>query len=48
VQSTLATLSQLSSIAMPGEMPDLSASLDAVRNLKDATERAERSQSNAR
>ena len=48
VQSTLATLSQLSSIAMPGEMPDLSASLDAVRNLKDANERAERSQSNAR
>lgn len=48
VQSTLATLSQLSSMTMPGEMPDLSASLDAVRNLKDATERAERSQPSAR
>jgi len=40
VQSTLATLSQLSSIAMPTEMPDLSASLDAVRALKAATDRA--------
>ena len=40
VQSTLATLSQLSSIAMPGQMPDLSASLDAVRALKAASDRA--------
>ncbi|HEX6795947.1 MAG TPA: uroporphyrinogen-III C-methyltransferase [Casimicrobiaceae bacterium] len=40
VQSTLATLSQLSSIAMPTEMPDLAASLDAVRALKAATDRA--------
>ena len=40
VQAALATLSQLSSIAMPGEMPDLSASLDAVRALKAAADRA--------
>jgi uroporphyrin-3 C-methyltransferase len=40
VQSTLAMLTQLSSIAMPGEMPDLSASLDAVRALKAAADRA--------
>lgn len=40
VQSTLATLAQLSSIAMPSEMPDLASSLDAVRTLKDAAERA--------
>ncbi|HXR56602.1 MAG TPA: uroporphyrinogen-III C-methyltransferase [Casimicrobiaceae bacterium] len=40
VQATLATLSQLSSIAMPTEMPDLSASLDAVRALEAATDRA--------
>jgi uroporphyrin-III C-methyltransferase len=40
VQATLATLAQLASIAMPEEMPDLSASLDAVRALKAATERA--------
>ena len=40
VQSALATLSQLSAIAMPGPMPDLSASLDAVRALKSASDRA--------
>ncbi|MGE5170534.1 MAG: uroporphyrinogen-III C-methyltransferase [Rudaea sp.] len=40
VQSALATLGQLSTITMPGEMPDLSASLEAVRTLKTATERA--------
>jgi uroporphyrin-III C-methyltransferase len=43
VQSALATLAQLSAIAMPGEMPDLAASLEAVRTLKAAGERAERS-----
>ncbi|MEO9137200.1 MAG: uroporphyrinogen-III C-methyltransferase [Casimicrobiaceae bacterium] len=36
VQSTLTTLAQLSAIAMPGEMPDLAASLEAVRTLKAA------------
>jgi uroporphyrin-III C-methyltransferase len=40
VQLVLATLSQLAATAMPGEMPDLSASLDAVRLLKSAGERA--------
>ncbi|HEX6136278.1 MAG TPA: uroporphyrinogen-III C-methyltransferase [Casimicrobiaceae bacterium] len=40
VQSALATLAQVSAIAMPGEMPDLAASLDAVRLLKAAAERA--------
>ena len=40
VQSTLATLSQLASIAMPGPMPDLSASLEAVRALTAASDRA--------
>jgi uroporphyrin-III C-methyltransferase len=39
VQSTLATLAQLSVIAMPGEIPDLTASLEAVRTLKDAADR---------
>jgi len=39
VQSTLATLAQLSAIAMPGEIPDLTASLEAVRTLKDAADR---------
>lgn len=42
VQSTLATLGQLSAIAMPGQMPDLAASLDAVRALKAAADRATR------
>jgi uroporphyrin-3 C-methyltransferase len=40
VQVALATLAQQSAIAMPGEMPDLSASLDAVRALKTVAERA--------
>jgi uroporphyrin-3 C-methyltransferase len=40
VQSTLATLAQLSAIAMPSEIPNLAASLDAVRALKEAAERA--------
>jgi len=40
VQSALATLAQLASTAMPGQMPDLSASLDAVRALKAASDRA--------
>ena len=39
VQSALATLSQETSIAMPGDMPDLGASLDAVRALKVDSER---------
>jgi uroporphyrin-3 C-methyltransferase len=42
VQSALATLGQLSAIAMPGEMPDLATSLDAVRALKAAADRATR------
>jgi uroporphyrin-3 C-methyltransferase len=40
VQLVLTTLTQLSATAMPGEMPDLSGSLDAVRLLKSAGERA--------
>jgi uroporphyrin-3 C-methyltransferase len=49
VQLTLATLSQLSATAMPGDMPDLSASLDAVRLLKSAGERVpERAPARAR
>jgi uroporphyrin-3 C-methyltransferase len=40
VQAALATLAQLSAIPMPGETPDLAASLDAVRALKAAGERA--------
>jgi uroporphyrin-3 C-methyltransferase len=44
VQSALATLSQLSSIAMPTEVPDLTASLDAVRALKASIERAQATQ----
>lgn len=40
VQSALATIAQLSTIAMPSQMPDLAGSLDAVRTLKDAAERA--------
>jgi uroporphyrin-III C-methyltransferase len=39
VQSTLATLAQLSAIVMPGAMPDLAASLEAVRTLKAAADR---------
>jgi len=39
VQSTLAMLAQLSAIAMPGEIPDLTASLEAVRTLKNAADR---------
>ena len=40
VQSAMSTLAQLATVTMPGEMPDLSASLEAVRTLKTATERA--------
>jgi uroporphyrin-3 C-methyltransferase len=40
VQVALATLAQHASIAMPGEMPDLAASVDAVRAVKAAGERA--------
>src|SRR5690349_1652718 len=47
VQSTLATLAQLSAISMPGEMPDLAASLDAVRALKSAADRAMRAPAGA-
>jgi len=39
VQAALATLTQQSAVAMPGEIPDLSQSLDAVRTLKAAGER---------
>jgi uroporphyrin-III C-methyltransferase len=39
VQQALATLAQQAAITMPGEMPDLAASLDAVRNLKAVAER---------
>jgi uroporphyrin-3 C-methyltransferase len=41
VQATLSTLAQLASIPMPGQMPDLSASLEAVRSLKAASDRAQ-------
>ena len=34
VQAALATLAQQAAVPMPGEMPDLTASLDAVRTLK--------------
>jgi len=40
VQVALATLAQHATIAMPGEMPDLAASVDAVRAVKAAGERA--------
>lgn len=40
VQSAIGMLAQLATVTMPGEMPDLSASLEAVRTLKTATERA--------
>jgi uroporphyrin-3 C-methyltransferase len=39
VQAALATLTQQLAVAMPGEIPDLSQSLDAVRTLKAAGER---------
>jgi uroporphyrin-3 C-methyltransferase len=39
VQSVLSTLAQLASIPMPNEVPDLTASLDAVRTLKASLER---------
>jgi len=39
VQAALATLSQLRSIVMPGEIPDLGTSLEAVRTLKAAADR---------
>jgi uroporphyrin-3 C-methyltransferase len=39
VQAALATLSQQAAVAMPAELPDLAASLDAVRTLKSAGER---------
>jgi uroporphyrin-3 C-methyltransferase len=41
VQSALATLAQLGAIAMPTDVPDLTASLDAVRTLKAALEHAQ-------
>jgi len=42
VRAMLATLAQLASTAMPGTMPDLAASLDAVRALNAAGERSDR------
>jgi len=39
VQAALAVLAQQQAVAMPGEMPDLTASLDAVRSLKAAADR---------
>ncbi|MEO8536004.1 MAG: uroporphyrinogen-III C-methyltransferase [Betaproteobacteria bacterium] len=39
VQAALATLGQQAGVAMPGELPDLAASLDAVRTLKAVAER---------
>lgn len=39
VQAALATLAQQSAVPMPGEMPDLAASLDAVRALKAVADR---------
>ena len=39
VQAALATLAQQAAVAMPGAMPDLGASLDAVRTLKAVAER---------
>jgi uroporphyrin-3 C-methyltransferase len=39
VQAALATLAQQAAVAMPGEMPDLAASVDAVRTLKAIAER---------
>jgi len=49
VQVALATLAQQATIVMPGEMPDLAASVDAIRALKAASERApERAPARAR
>ena len=39
VQAALATLAQQQAVAMPGEIPDLAASLDAVRSLKAVADR---------
>jgi uroporphyrin-3 C-methyltransferase len=39
VQAALATLAQHAAIPMPAELPDLSASIDAVRALKSAGDR---------
>lgn len=39
VQSAIATLKQQTAVTMPGEMPDLSRSLEALRTLKAASER---------
>lgn len=39
VQAALATLAQHAALAMPGEMPDLAASIDAVRALKAVADR---------
>jgi len=39
VQAALATLAQHAALAMPGEMPDLAASIDAVRMLKAVADR---------
>lgn len=39
VQTALAMLAQQQAVAMPGEMPDLTASLDAVRSLKAVADR---------
>ncbi len=43
VQTVLATLTQQSAVAMPGEIPDLSQSLEAVRTLKAGAASARRS-----
>jgi uroporphyrin-3 C-methyltransferase len=42
VQSAIATIGQLAATPMAGDMPDLSRSLEAVRTLRAAGERAER------
>jgi uroporphyrin-3 C-methyltransferase len=39
VQAALGTLAQQQAVAMPGEIPDLAASLDAVRSLKAVADR---------
>ncbi|MEP7058012.1 MAG: uroporphyrinogen-III C-methyltransferase [Caldimonas sp.] len=39
VQAALATLNAQATVAMPGEMPDLAASIDAVRTLKAVADR---------
>jgi uncharacterized protein HemX len=41
VQSAIATVTQLAATPMAGEMPDLGRSLEAVRTLRAAGERAE-------